>query len=207
MEYSLPGVNQVQMKSEIGLDFSASLRAFLRQDPDIIMVGEIRDLETAEIAIKAALTGHMVLSTLHTNSAPDTISRLLNMGVAPFNLVAALRCITAQRLMKKICEHCKEEDPGVSPKILVDLGVPANYASQIKGYRGAGCGRCSKSGYKGRWLYMRSWCSTSKLKKPSLMGPRFLISKISQCKVVRTLRQSALFKLPQECRRHRRLFV
>ena len=124
VEYNLPGINQVQMKPDIGLNFAASLRAFLRQDPDIIMLGEIRDLETAEIAIKASLTGHMVLSTLHTNSAADTISRLLNMGVAPFNLVAALNCITAQRLMKKICDRCKAPDNDLTPEALKGARVP-----------------------------------------------------------------------------------
>ena len=109
VEFGLPGVNQVMMRTKIGLTFASALGAFLRQDPDVIMVGEIRDLETAEISIKAALTGHMVLSTLHTNSAVDTISRLLNMGIEPFNLVSSLNCVVAQRLMRRICGDCKEK--------------------------------------------------------------------------------------------------
>ncbi|MEN9834597.1 MAG: hypothetical protein RL011_790, partial [Pseudomonadota bacterium] len=121
VEYNLEGINQVQMKPDIGLTFASALRSFLRQDPDIIMVGEIRDLETAEISIKAALTGHMVLSTLHTNSATDTISRLLNMGVESFNLVSALTCVTAQRLMRKICDKCRVPDDSVTPAIMVEL--------------------------------------------------------------------------------------
>src|SRR5690606_5741488 len=150
VEYNLVGIKQVAMKSAIGLDFSAALRAFLRQDPDIIMVGEIRDLETCSIAIKAALTGHMVLSTLHTNSATDTISRLLNMGLEPFNLVAALTCVTAQRLLRKICQHCRVIDDSVTPQHMIQLGIHPAYADRVKAYKGAGCPKCAGTGNKGR---------------------------------------------------------
>ena len=123
VEYNLFGVNQVQMKEEIGLNFAAALRSFLRQDPDVVLVGEIRDYETAEIAVKAALTGHLVLSTLHTNDAPSTVTRLLNMGIEPFLVASSVILIIAQRLVRRICQDCKEEEK-VSPAILVDLGIP-----------------------------------------------------------------------------------
>src|ERR1043166_5969150 len=123
IEFNLVGINQVQMHDEIGLTFAASLRSFLRQDPDIIMVGEIRDFETAEIGVKAALTGHLVLSTLHTNDAPSTINRLLNMGVEPFLVASSINLIMAQRLVRVICMSCKEEAP-MTPESLIDIGVP-----------------------------------------------------------------------------------
>ncbi len=149
VEYTLKGVNQVQMHEAIGLNFASSLRSFLRQDPDIIMVGEIRDFETAEIAVKAALTGHMVLSTLHTNDAPSSITRLLNMGIEPFLVTASLQLIAAQRLVRKICENCKEEME-ISPQVLKDLGMPEDQAENAVVYHGAGCMKCSKTGYRGR---------------------------------------------------------
>jgi type IV pilus assembly protein PilB len=194
VEYSLPGVNQVQMKSEIGLNFAASLRAFLRQDPDVIMVGEIR--ETAEIGIKAALTGHMVLSTLHTNSAPDTISRLLNMGVANFNLVSALKCITAQRLMRKICLRCKEIDEEVTSEILVNLGVNPVHVSKIKVFKGKGCAVCAQSGSKGRIAVHEILILNEEVKKSILRGdPALEIKKVAMHAGMRTLRQSAIMKM------------
>jgi len=150
VEFALPGVNQVNMKSSIGLNFASALKAFLRQDPDVILVGEIRDKETAEIAVKAALTGHMVLSTLHTNSAVDTIARLINMEIEPFNLVASLNCIVAQRLMRKICDNCRDVDPDGTPDRLMSIGVPKSWAHQYKAYKGKGCGSCSNTGMKGR---------------------------------------------------------
>ena len=149
VEYNLPGINQVQMHEEIGLNFAAALRAFLRQDPDIIMVGEIRDFETAEIAIKAALTGHLVLSTLHTNDAPSTIHRMLNMGVEPFLVTSSVNLILAQRLVRKICSECKEPCE-VSPQALVEMGMSPEEAESTVGYKGAGCDRCNGTGYKGR---------------------------------------------------------
>jgi type IV pilus assembly protein PilB len=196
VEYNLSGINQVQMRSDIGLNFSAALRAFLRQDPDIIMVGEIRDLETAEIAMKAALTGHLVLSTLHTNSAPDTISRLLNMGVAPFNLVAALNCITAQRLMKKICEACKEEDTEVTPQALEDIGIPASHVSKVKAYKGKGCMHCGGSGNKGRIAVHEVLVLNDPVKRSIINGDAAIdIKRVAMKSGMRTLRQSALQKM------------
>ena len=149
VEYTLRGVNQIQMHDAIGLNFAAALRSFLRQDPDIIMVGEIRDYETAEIAVKAALTGHMVLSTLHTNDAPSSVNRLLNMGIEPFLVTSAIVLIQAQRLVRKICETCKEPVE-ISPQILKDIEVPDDMAHSMKVYKGAGCMKCSKTGYRGR---------------------------------------------------------
>ncbi|MFM7199543.1 MAG: type IV-A pilus assembly ATPase PilB [Myxococcota bacterium] len=149
VEYNLQGINQVQQHDDIGLNFAASLRSFLRQDPDIIMVGEIRDFETAEIAVKAALTGHMVLSTLHTNDAPGTITRLLNMGVEPFLVASSVNLIQAQRLMRKVCQECKEVIE-VAPQVLMDLGVPESEVDSYTVYKGVGCRTCNNTGYKGR---------------------------------------------------------
>jgi type IV pilus assembly protein PilB len=149
VEYNFMGINQVQVKEEIGLTFASSLRSFLRQDPDIIMVGEIRDFETAEIAVKAALTGHLVLSTLHTNDAPSTISRLLNMGIEPFLVSSSVILILAQRLCRKICAQCKEEEKVPLPA-LIKVGYPEEEAKTVKCYRGKGCPTCNNTGYKGR---------------------------------------------------------
>jgi type IV pilus assembly protein PilB len=149
VEFNLQGINQVQMKEQIGLNFAAALRSFLRQDPNIILVGEIRDFETAEIAIKASLTGHMVLSTLHTNDAPSTISRLMNMGIEPFLVATSVNLIQAQRLIRRICANCKEEH-SVPAEALVDVGFSPEEAREIKTYKGAGCEVCNNTGYKGR---------------------------------------------------------
>ncbi len=149
VEFNLPGINQVQMHEDIGLNFAASLRSFLRQDPDVIMVGEIRDYETAEIAIKASLTGHLVLSTLHTNDAPSTINRLLNMGIEPFLVASSINIIVAQRLARRICEHCKEVLP-VSPEVLMGIGLSPAEAKHTEVFAGKGCQKCSGTGYKGR---------------------------------------------------------
>ncbi len=149
VEYNLMGINQVQMHEGVGLNFATALRSFLRQDPNIIMVGEIRDFETAEIAVKAALTGHLVLSTLHTNDAPSTISRLLNMGVEPFLVTASVNLILAQRLARKICSECKQPVEA-NVKGLVDLGVKPEIAKKLALFKGAGCRNCSNTGYKGR---------------------------------------------------------
>lgn len=148
-EYNLEGVNQVNVRKDIGLTFAACLKSFLRQDPDVIMVGEIRDLEVAEIAVEAALTGHLVLSTLHTNDAPSTITRLINLGVEPFLVVAALNVIVAQRLLKKICPHCKEPVKDAF-KSLVACGVTPESAKKFTVYKGRGCSECNNTGYKGR---------------------------------------------------------
>ncbi len=150
VEFQLPGINQVQMKEQIGLNFAAALRSFLRQDPNIILVGEIRDFETAEIAIKAALTGHLVLSTLHTNDAPSTISRLMNMGIEPFLVATSVHLICAQRLIRRLCQNCKlkEELPA---QALVDAGFTPEEAKTVKVFtKGPGCDQCNNRGYKGR---------------------------------------------------------
>jgi type IV pilus assembly protein PilB len=149
VEFQLRGINQVQMKEQIGLNFATALRAFLRQDPNIIMVGEIRDFETAEIAIKAALTGHLVLSTLHTNDAPSTISRLMNMGIEPFLVATSVHLICAQRLTRRICEHCKAEDK-IRPQFLADAGFSPEEARTARPCHGEGCAACGNKGYKGR---------------------------------------------------------
>ncbi len=149
VEFNFSGINQVQMHDDIGLNFAAALRSFLRQDPDIIMVGEIRDFETAEIAVKAALTGHLVLSTLHTNDAPATVSRLLNMGIEPFLVVASLNLILAQRLIRKLCQECKREAQ-VEDQALIDAGVPPEEVGTFKVYEPGGCKTCNDRGYKGR---------------------------------------------------------
>ncbi len=149
VEFNFPGINQVQVREQIGLTFAAALRSFLRQDPNIILVGEIRDFETAEIAIKAALTGHLVFSTLHTNDAPSSISRLLNMGIEPFLVATSVNLICAQRLVRKICQECKEPYP-VPLQTLLDLGVTPEEAGDMKVYRGAGCKNCNGNGYRGR---------------------------------------------------------
>lgn len=198
VEYGLAGVNQVMMKPKIGLTFASALRAFLRQDPDVIMVGEIRDLETAEIGIKAALTGHLVLSTLHTNSAVDTISRLLNMGVEPFNLVSSLNCIVAQRLMRRICGECKELDTSVTPEQLIEVGIPQAFASKVKVYRGAGCGACASSGMKGRIAVHEILALSEEVKKSIISGDSVMdLKKIAMRSGMRTLRQSAINKMAQ----------
>ncbi len=149
VEYNLMGINQVQMKDDIGLNFAAALRSFLRQDPDVVMVGEIRDYETAEIAVKAALTGHLVLSTLHTNDAPSTINRLLNMGIEPFMVASSVVLILAQRLARRICLQCKEEVK-VSAETLVTAGFSPSEAGTVKCFHGKGCQTCGTTGYKGR---------------------------------------------------------
>src|SRR3954447_17939638 len=148
VEFNLVGINQVQMKEQIGLNFAAALRAFLRQDPNIVLVGEIRDFETAEIAIKAALTGHLVLSTLHTNDAPSTISRLMNMGIEPFLVATAVNLIQTQRLIRTVCKNCKEETH-VPVEGLIEIGFPEAEANELKIYRGRGCTTCNDTGYKG----------------------------------------------------------
>jgi type IV pilus assembly protein PilB len=149
VEFNLMGINQVQMKEQIGLNFAAALRAFLRQDPNIILVGEIRDFETAEIAIKAALTGHLVLSTLHTNDAPSTISRLMNMGIEPFLVATSVNLIQAQRLIRRVCKDCKREHP-TPPEALMEVGFTEEDAKALKTYKGKGCSTCNNTGYKGR---------------------------------------------------------
>ena len=197
VEYSLPGINQVQIHEEIGLTFAACLRSFLRQDPDIILVGEIRDYETAEIGIKAALTGHLVLSTLHTNDAPSTITRLLNMGVEPFLVTASLNSVVAQRLVRLICARCREE-VNISPQVLIDLGVSPKEVSEYRVYRGKGdgCKACLGTGYKGRLAVYEVMVLTDELKEFVLSGVSAIDLKREAVRQgMKTLRQSALFKL------------
>ncbi|HEY6324862.1 MAG TPA: type IV-A pilus assembly ATPase PilB [Thermoanaerobaculia bacterium] len=150
VEFNLMGINQVQMREQIGLNFAASLRSFLRQDPNIILVGEIRDFETAEVAIKAAMTGHLVLSTLHTNDAPSSINRLMNMGIEPFLVATSVHLIAAQRLVRRICSFCREPAAEMPPNVLVEAGFSDAESRTLKLFRGRGCERCSNTGYKGR---------------------------------------------------------
>ena len=149
VEFNLQGINQVQMKEQIGLNFAAALRSFLRQDPNIVLVGEIRDFETAEVAIKAAMTGHLVLSTLHTNDAPSSINRMMNMGIEPFLVASSVHLVVAQRLVRTICLQCKEP-ADVQPQALVNVGFSKSEHKGLKLFRGRGCERCSGTGYKGR---------------------------------------------------------
>ncbi len=199
VEYSLPGVNQVQVHEEIGLTFASCLRSFLRQDPDVILVGEVRDYETAEIAIKSALTGHLVLSTLHTNDAPSTITRLLNMGVEPFLVTASLNSIVAQRLVRVVCPACKHEiEP--APQVLIDLGVSPKEVADYIVYqgKGEGCKTCSGTGYKGRLAVFEVMAINEELKEFILSGASALeIKREAIRQGMRTLRQSALEKLKQ----------
>jgi len=153
VEIYMRGINQVKISEDIGLNFATVLRAFLRQDPDVLMVGEIRDFETIEIAVKAALTGHLVLSTLHTNDAPSTIGRMLNMGVDPFLVASSLNLIVAQRLARVICSHCKTQVDDYLPETLVEVGFPEAELPQLELFRGSGCEECSKTGYSGRLAF------------------------------------------------------
>lgn len=195
IEYNLYGINQVQMHDEIGLNFSAALRSFLRQDPDIIMVGEIRDFETAEIAVKAALTGHLVLSTLHTNDAPSTVSRLLNMGIEPFLVASAVNLIAAQRLMRKICQECKAVVE-VPRQTLIDLGVPPDEVDGYVVHKGMGCKTCNGSGYKGRIAVYEIMIFNDELKEFVLNGASTLELKREAIRQgLKTLRMSGLTKL------------
>lgn len=169
VEYNLPGINQVQMHEEIGLNFAMSLRSFLRQDPDIIMVGEIRDFETAEIAVKAALTGHLVLSTLHTNDAPSTISRMLNMGVEPFLITASVNLVLAQRLARRVCKDCATAQP-LDRKVAVDLGFTEEQMGSATIMKGTGCRTCNNTGYKGRVALYEVMRLTESLREMVLQG-------------------------------------
>jgi len=195
VEFQLPGINQVQMKEQIGLNFAAALRSFLRQDPNIILVGEIRDFETAEIAIKAALTGHLVLSTLHTNDAPSTISRLMNMGIEPFLVATSVHLICAQRLTRRICADCKVEDE-VGPQVLIDAGYTPEEVKTTKVYKGVGCATCGNKGYKGRVGLYEVLEITDELRELILVGASALELKrkaIDQGMI--SLRRSGLIKV------------
>ena len=198
VEFNLTGINQVQMHEEIGLNFAAALRSFLRQDPDIIMVGEIRDFETAEIAVKAALTGHMVLSTLHTNDAPSTVNRLLNMGIEPFLVASSVNCIVAQRLARRICEECKEPDPEVTAEALIEAGMLEEEANSVAAVRGSGCRACSDTGFKKRVAIYEVMELREELKEFVLNGASALELKREAMRLgMKTLRQSALTMFSQ----------
>ena len=194
-EINLPGVNQVNVNDRAGLTFSAALKSFLRQDPDIIMVGEIRDLETADIAIKAAQTGHMVMSTLHTNDAPTTLTRLLNMGVAPFNIASSVLLITAQRLARKLCENCKKPADYPRESMLKAGFKPEDLDGNWKPYRAVGCSACN-NGYKGRVGVYQVMPITEAIQRIILSeGTAVDIAKQAEAEGIRDLRQSGLIKV------------
>jgi type IV pilus assembly protein PilB len=195
VEFNLPGINQVQMKEQIGLNFAAALRSFLRQDPNIILVGEIRDFETAEIAIKAALTGHLVLSTLHTNDAPSTISRLMNMGIEPFLVATSVNLIQAQRLIRRICKDCKVEHP-TPAEALIEVGLKPDEVKTLKTYKGKGCDTCNNTGYKGRVGLYEVMEITDDIRELILIGASSLeLRKKAIDDGMITLRESGLHKI------------
>lgn len=197
VEYNFNGINQVQIKEEIGLTFAHTLRSFLRQDPDIIMVGEIRDFETAEIAVKAALTGHLVLSTLHTNDAPTTVTRLINMGIEPFLVSSSVILVAAQRLVRTICKNCKKEQ-NISDINLINLGFAPEEVHEIKCYKGTGCQKCNNTGYKGRIALYEVMPLKEELKELVVQGANALELKRAAIRLgMITLRQSGLEKIRQ----------
>ncbi|HEX8091953.1 MAG TPA: type IV-A pilus assembly ATPase PilB [Blastocatellia bacterium] len=197
VEFNLPGINQVQMKESIGLNFATALRSFLRQDPNIILVGEIRDFETAEIAVKAALTGHLVLSTLHTNDAPSTISRLMNMGIEPFLVATSVNLIQAQRLVRRICKDCKIE-VHTPEEAMIDVGFPASEVTEIKTFKGAGCSTCNNTGYKSRVGLYEVMEVTEDLRELILVGASGLeLRRKAIEEGMLTLRHSGLEKIRQ----------
>ncbi|MFT6068831.1 MAG: type IV pilus assembly protein PilB [Bacteriovoracaceae bacterium] len=197
VEFNLEGINQVNVKKEVGLTFASALKAFLRQDPDIIMVGEIRDLEVGEIAVEAALTGHMVLSTLHTNDAPATVTRLLNMGIEPFLVVGSLNVVVAQRLCRRICIECKVQAE-TSIEELVACGIAPSSAEKIKVYKGTGCEYCNNTGYKGRVAIYEVMGMSTMLKEVILReGSADDIKRQAIKDGMKTLRMCALTKVAQ----------
>jgi len=195
VEFNLQGINQVQMKEQIGLNFAAALRSFLRQDPNIVLVGEIRDFETAEIAIKAALTGHLVLSTLHTNDAPSTISRLVNMGIEPFLVATSVNIIQAQRLIRRICSECKEE-VHLPVEALIEIGLTKEEAPNVKIYKGKGCSVCNNTGYKGRVGLYEVMEITDELRELIIIGASAMELRRKAIELgMITLRESGLCKI------------
>jgi len=194
-EIQVPGINQVNVNNKVGLTFASALRAFLRQDPDIIMVGEIRDLETAEISIKAAQTGHLVLSTLHTNSAPETLTRLQNMGVPPFNIASSVHLIVAQRLARRLCKHCKSLAEDIPAKALTQLGFEESEIGSIDIYEPVGCSKCS-NGYKGRVGIYQVMPISTEMETMIMNGENSLeLAKQASKEKINDLRQSALNKV------------
>jgi len=197
VEFQLAGINQVQMKEQIGLNFAAALRSFLRQDPNIILVGEIRDFETAEIAVKAALTGHLVLSTLHTNDAPSTISQLMNINIEPFLMATSINLICTQHLIQQIYSQYKEELK-VPEQALIDAGYTPEEAKKAKIYHGKGCGTCNKGGYKGRTGLYEVMEINDELRELILVGASALeLKKKALDQGMLTLRRSGLVKAMQ----------
>jgi type IV pilus assembly protein PilB len=195
VEFNLVGVNQVQVRENIGLNFAAALRSFLRQDPNIILVGEIRDFETAEIAVKAALTGHLVLSTLHTNDAPSTINRLMNMGIEPFLVASSVNLICAQRLVRRICTGCKVDHP-TPAQALIDAGFTQEESQKVVPKKGTGCERCNNTGYKGRVGLYEVMEITDELRELILVGASGLELKRKAVEEgMITLRRSGLYKV------------
>jgi type IV pilus assembly protein PilB len=194
VEFNFFGINQVQMHEDLGLNFAAALRSFLRQDPDIIMVGEIRDFETAEIGVKAALTGHLVLSTLHTNDAPGTVSRLLNMGIEPFLVTASLNAIVAQRLCRRLCQECRKESVS-EEQALLDAGFPAEEIGSFTLYEPGGCKACNDRGFRGRVAVYEVMPLWDPLKELVINGSSTAELKQEAIRLgFRTLRMSALNK-------------
>ncbi|MCD6162627.1 MAG: type IV-A pilus assembly ATPase PilB [candidate division Zixibacteria bacterium] len=195
VEFNFDGINQVLVKSRIGLTFAAALRSFLRQDPDIVMVGEIRDGETADIAIKAALTGHLVFSTLHTNDAPSTINRLIDMGTPPFLIGASTRLIMAQRMVKKICSYCKKEE-NITPEILEKLELTPDQSKNLKVYKGTGCNECHGTGYSGRTGIFEVMPISTAIEKMIIKGSSTAEIRAQAIKEgMKTLRAAALEKM------------
>jgi type IV pilus assembly protein PilB len=195
VEFNLMGVNQVQVRENIGLNFAAALRSFLRQDPNIILVGEIRDFETAEIAVKASLTGHLVLSTLHTNDAPSTISRLMNMGIEPFLVASSVNLICAQRLVRRLCADCRKDHPH-DPKALVDAGFTPEEAQKVIPKTSVGCDRCNNTGYRGRVGLYEVMEITEELRELILVGASALeLRRKAIDEGMITLRRSGLLKV------------
>jgi type IV pilus assembly protein PilB len=195
VEYNLPGVNQVHVREDIGMTFQLALRAFLRQDPDVILVGEMRDTETASIAIRAALTGHLVFSTLHTNDAPSTVTRLLDMGIVPFLVSSSLLMVAAQRLCRRICVECREQIE-LPLSVLLDVGFNPEEAEGIKVYKGVGCSACANTGYRGRMaiheiLYINPELQEAIVKQ----RPANELKEIATKHGMRTLRQAGLRKV------------
>jgi len=196
VEYTLLGINQVHVKESIGMTFAGALRSFLRQDPDIIMVGEIRDQETAEIAVKAALTGHMVFSTLHTNDASSTISRLRHMGLEPFLITAAVSLVQAQRLVRILCPHCKVPDPNITPEILRQAEMPEELIAECTAMKAKGCERCGGTGFKGRKGIFEVLAITEEIRNLIIKGANSDdIKRVAVAGGMLTLRQSANLKL------------
>ena len=195
IEYNLAGINQAQVKPDIGLTFAALLRSFLRQDPDVIMVGEIRDFETAEIAVKAALTGHLMLSTVHTNDAPSTVSRLISMGVPPYLVSASLNLLLAQRLVRRLCTECRVE-VSVPIPALENIGFTPQEAKTLTCYRGKGCMACSDTGYRGRTALYEVMLLNEEIQEAILKGASTAeLRELARKQGMKTLRESGLEKI------------